>query len=189
MKQFYETYKDNKIVTPLVTQISWTMIYKWRNNMVSINLGKKSTWVAIVIILVFVVCFLMWLGMWHEIEHSDISKTEGRYREGGVSKDRDTSEMLDVANARVLYYYAIELTEGSIELEVVDYDTGEEMYKIRYDEKGTYADEIPLNEHVRIESRWYCPNTEEPECYIEEGLRWYKKKGYKILLDKLSSIF
>ena len=24
MKQFYETYKDDKIVTPLVTQISWT---------------------------------------------------------------------------------------------------------------------------------------------------------------------
>lgn len=24
MKKFYETYKDNKIVTPLVTQISWT---------------------------------------------------------------------------------------------------------------------------------------------------------------------
>ena len=24
MKQFYETYKDNEIVTPLVTQISWT---------------------------------------------------------------------------------------------------------------------------------------------------------------------
>ena len=24
MKQFYETYKDNKIVTPLVRQLSWT---------------------------------------------------------------------------------------------------------------------------------------------------------------------
>lgn len=24
MKQFYETYKDNKIVAPLVRQISWT---------------------------------------------------------------------------------------------------------------------------------------------------------------------
>ena len=24
MKKFYETYKDNEIVTPLVTQISWT---------------------------------------------------------------------------------------------------------------------------------------------------------------------
>ncbi|KOA18733.1 hypothetical protein CLHOM_30170 [Clostridium homopropionicum DSM 5847] len=24
MKQFYETYKDNKFVSPLVTQISWT---------------------------------------------------------------------------------------------------------------------------------------------------------------------
>lgn len=24
MKQFYETYKDNEIVSPLVTQISWT---------------------------------------------------------------------------------------------------------------------------------------------------------------------
>ena len=24
MKKFYETYKDNDIVTPLVTQISWT---------------------------------------------------------------------------------------------------------------------------------------------------------------------
>jgi hypothetical protein len=24
MKKFYETYKDNEIVTPLVTKISWT---------------------------------------------------------------------------------------------------------------------------------------------------------------------
>ena len=26
MKQFYETYRDDDIVTPLVTQISWTII-------------------------------------------------------------------------------------------------------------------------------------------------------------------
>lgn len=35
MKQFYETYKDNKIVTPLVTQISWT-------NHLLIMSGSKS---------------------------------------------------------------------------------------------------------------------------------------------------
>ena len=35
MKQFYETYKDNEIVTPLVTQISWT-------NHLLIMSGSKS---------------------------------------------------------------------------------------------------------------------------------------------------
>lgn len=36
MKQFYETYKDDKFVTPLVTQISWT-------NHLLIMSGSKST--------------------------------------------------------------------------------------------------------------------------------------------------
>ena len=35
MKQFYETYKDDEFVTPLVTQISWT-------NHLLIMSGSKS---------------------------------------------------------------------------------------------------------------------------------------------------
>jgi len=32
MKQFYETYKDNEIVTPLVTQINWTNMATFLNH-------------------------------------------------------------------------------------------------------------------------------------------------------------
>ena len=34
MKQFYETYKDNEIVSPLVTQIGWT------NNLIILSMTK-----------------------------------------------------------------------------------------------------------------------------------------------------
>ena len=40
MKQFYETYKDDEFVTPLVTQISWT-------NHLLIMSGSKSDFVNI----------------------------------------------------------------------------------------------------------------------------------------------
>lgn len=149
---------------------------------------KIKRCIIIGLLVIFIFWFLIWMISWHEVEHSLISMSEGNYIEGAKDKVRDTTKMFDVDDSRAIYFYSIKLVEGNIEIKLIDSDTGEQIYRKRYNDAGEYEEEIQLDKHARIESYWYSPNTNKTECYIKDGLRWHKKKGYRIFVDNLKKI-